>query len=100
MLRFANAHIAYTRYSSTPSVAKFCSKILTLTVYNILHELCFIIPAAVESNKPMVLSDCVDNVAAMESATPRAVPDYVDNAVTAIQKALMSKKTEESNKYG
>ena len=82
MMRFANAHIAYTRYSSTPSVAKFCSKILTLTVYDILHELCFIIPAA------------------MESATPRAVPDYVDNAMTAIQKAFKSKKTEESNKYG
>ena len=82
ILRFANAHIACTRYSSTPSVAKFCSEILTLPVYDILHELCFIIPAA------------------MEPVISKAVSDCADNVVKAIQKAFMSKKTEESNKYG
>ena len=87
MLRFANAHIAYTCFASTPSVAKFCSKILTLPVYNILHELCFIIPA--RGRRSLI-----------PSAVSNHLKEYEVIVVTAIQKALMSKKTEESNKYG
>ena len=81
MLRFVNAHIAYTRFASTPSVAKCCSGILNLPVYNILHELCFIIPG-----------EAVSTIASLK--------EYGAIVVTAIQKAFMCKKTEESNKCG